>query len=240
MSTARYQVVGLQKSYRGRLVLDIPRLTIMDRELFVIVGPSGAGKSTLLRLLHFLEPPSRGEIHFDGQRVSFPPPLALRRQISMVFQRPEIIRGTVWQNVALGLRLRGENRPERVENALEMVGLSGFGDLPVNTLSGGELQRVALARAIVVAPRVILLDEPTANLDPHNVHLVEKSIRDLHHTSGATIVLVTHNIFQARRLAERVGFLLNGKLVEVSPAEQFFENPKDERSRAFVRGEMVY
>ena len=158
----------------------------------------------------------------------------------MVFQRPELIDGTVWENVAFGLRLRSVVEEEIVREALSQVDLRPLKDKHAQTLSGGEIQRVALARTIVLRPGVLLLDEPTANLDPYNVTIIERIAQDLHNNFDATIVLVTHNVFQARRLADRVGFLLGGKLIEVCPTEEFFHSPSDPRSLAFVRGEMVY
>ena len=235
-----FQLRNLKKFYAGRGVLDIPALSIHQGELLAIVGPSGAGKSTLLRLLHFLEPPTSGEIKYRGQAISFPPPLATRREISMVFQRPEMIDGTVLENVNLGLRLQGKQDNDRVRETLKQVDLSDLKDSPAHTLSGGEIQRVALARTIVLRPRVLLLDEPTANIDLHNVTIIENITQGLHQNYEATIVLVTHNVFQARRLADRVGFLLGGSLIEVSSTEKFFTSPSDPRSLAFVRGEMVY
>ncbi|MFQ5614899.1 MAG: phosphate ABC transporter ATP-binding protein [Anaerolineales bacterium] len=240
MTAPLYRVRDLKKTYQARTVLDVPALAVREGELLAVVGPSGAGKSTLLRVLHFLEKPTSGQIGYCGQPVTDPVPLSQRREVSMVFQRPEMIDGTVWDNVEFGLRLRGIADPGRVAGALKRVDLLPLKDAAVHTLSSGETQRVALARVMVLSPHVILLDEPTANLDPHNVALVEKIIRNLHRESGATIVLVTHNVFQARRLADRVGFLLGGHLVEVSPTEQFFQSPIDPRSLAFVRGEMVY
>jgi tungstate transport system ATP-binding protein len=143
--------------------------------------------------------------------------------------------------VAYGLRLRGAERiAQRVQAVLEQVALSHLAAAPARTLSGGEMQRVALARAIVLEPEVLLLDEPTANLDPYNVGLIERIVADLNRERGTTIVLVTHNVFQARRLAQRAGLLLDGHLVEVSAASKFFTAPGDPRTAAFVRGEMVY
>lgn len=241
---AGYALRGLQKRYGERLVLDIPRMEVRRGDLLAVVGPSGAGKSTLLRLLHFLEPATAGEVaysHNDGARVhgGWPAPLAVRRQIAMVFQRPEMVDGSVWENVALGLRFRGAVEPSRVELAIEQVDIAHLSHAHVQSLSGGELQRVALARLLAIRPRVALFDEPTANLDPANVLLVEGILKNLH-AAGTTTVLVTHNVFQARRLASRVAFLLGGKLIEASDAEEFFNQPADERSLAFVRGEMVY
>jgi tungstate transport system ATP-binding protein len=152
-----------------------------------------------------------------------------------------LLNRSVWDNVTYGLRIRGQrNAVQQVEAVLERVGLLGMARQRARTLSGGEAQRVALARAMVIQPDVLLLDEPTANLDPYNVKLIEEIVRDLNHEQGTTLVLVTHNVFQARRLADRVAFLLEGKLIEVATAVDFFNQPSDERTAAFVRGEMVY
>jgi tungstate transport system ATP-binding protein len=123
---------------------------------------------------------------------------------------------------------------------LALVGLTTLAKANAHKLSGGEMQRVALARALVIRPAVLLLDEPTANLDPYNVGLIEDIVRRQNREQGTAIVLVTHNVFQAKRLARRVGLMLGGKLIEVSVTEKFFDSPADPRTAAFVRGEMVY
>jgi tungstate transport system ATP-binding protein len=159
----------------------------------------------------------------------------------MVFQQPVLLNTTVARNVAYGLRLRGAvGIQQRAQSALENVGLRELANSPARKLSGGEMQRVALARAIVLDPEVLLLDEPTANLDPYNVGLIERIVTDLNRTRGTTIVLVTHNVFQARRLSHRTGLLLGGELVETQPTSRFFTEPDDPRTTAFVHGEMVY
>jgi tungstate transport system ATP-binding protein len=130
--------------------------------------------------------------------------------------------------------------PQQVDVAVGRLGLKTVRKAAARTLSGGEAQRVALARAMVLQPNVLLLDEPTANLDPYNVGLIETVVHEINHDMHTTVVVVTHNIFQARRLAHRVGLLLDGNLVELAPNHEFFEAPKDARTRAFVRGEFVY
>ena len=243
MNEPLYQIRDLEQRYNGRCVLAIEQLDIYPGEVLGIVGPSGAGKSTLLRLLNFLEPPSQGRITFrrhpfDAEREM---KLALRRRVTTVFQRPFLLNRSVAANVSYGLRLRGNrNGSDRVAEALEQVGLDEMAQQRARTLSGGEAQRVALARAIVLDPDVLLLDEPTANLDPYNVNLIETIIRRRNEEADTTIVLITHNVFQARRLAQRVVFLLNGHIVEVSDVDTFFNNPGDPRTAAFVGGEMVY
>ena len=243
MSEFTYRLVSLNKAYSGRRVLYVDSLDIRRGEVFALVGPSGAGKSTLLRLLNFLEPPTSGTIHFLGGEFGAgrPMPLELRRRVTTVFQRPILLNRSVRDNVEYGLRLRGRrNDRQLVEATLEQVGLGELAAQRARTLSGGEAQRVALARAMVLRPDVLLLDEPTANLDPYNVGLIEEIVRDLNREWGTTIVLVTHNIFQARRLADRVALLLEGQMVEMADVGSFFKSPRDPRAAAFVRGDMVY
>ncbi len=238
-----YHIDQLRQIYQGRTVLDVTELSIRQGEILAVVGPSGAGKSTLLRLLAFLEPPIEGKIVFKDHEftsLTSEMPLALRRRVTLVFQRPLLINTSVRANVAYGLRLRGErDHSSRVEQALREVGMEKMANVRSRTLSGGEIQRTALARAIVLQPEVLLLDEPTANLDPYNVRLIEDLIQRLNLQHGMTIVLVTHNIFQARRLAHRTALLLDGKLVEVAETGRFFENPTDSRTRAFIQGEWI-
>lgn len=243
VSDSLYQLEQLTCDYAGRRVLRIESLCARRGEILALVGPSGAGKSTLLRLLNFLESPSSGTIEFDGQR--FGPgekaPLETRRKVTTVFQRPVLLRRTVAENVAYGLRLRGEQRPsERIAEALAEVGLAEIAQQSARTLSGGEAQRVALARAMILRPTALLLDEPTANLDPYNVGLIERIVRRLNESSGVTTILVTHNVFQAQRLAHRVALLLDGQIVEVANTEHFFHSPIDPRTAAFVRGDIIY
>jgi tungstate transport system ATP-binding protein len=238
-----YRLAQVTQRYGARLVLDIPWLEIAGGEVLAIVGPSGAGKSTLLRLLNFLESPASGSLQFQHQTITNHGmvPLALRRQVTTVFQRPALLSTSVFGNVAYGLRLRGSRDTHvHVSAALAQVGLSHLADAPARTLSGGEMQRVALARALVIEPKVLLLDEPTANLDPYNVEIIERAIAEMHRCAATTVVLVTHNLFQARRLAQRVGLLLDGRIVEIADVVSFFEAPHDARTAAFVRGEMVY
>ncbi len=243
MSGLVYQLRDVIKEYNGRRVLQVSHLDVRRGEIFALVGPSGAGKSTLLRLLNFLEPPGSGHISFLDVKFSAgrPMPLELRRRVTTVFQQPILLNRSVWANVTYGLRLRGQrDSVKQVRVTLEQVGLEALARRPARTLSGGEAQRVALARAMVLQPDVLLLDEPTANLDPYNVGLIEDIARALNREQSTTLVLVTHNVFQARRLAHRVALMLEGRVIEVSDVETFFQSPRDPRTTAFVRGDMVY
>jgi tungstate transport system ATP-binding protein len=235
-----YRIKDLTKQYAGRTVVDVERLDIRQGEVLALVGPSGSGKSTLLRLLNFLEGPTAGRMVYRGRTIDGSIPLDVRRQVTTVFQRPVLLRASVRDNVAYGMRLRAWNVDGRVAEMIERIGLEALAKSPAHKLSGGEMQRVALARALVLDPAVLLLDEPTANLDPYNVSLIEEIVRQHNQQRGTTIVLVTHNVFQAKRMANRVGLMLSGRIVEVADTPTFFESPVDSRTAAFVRGDMVY
>lgn len=237
-----FELDGVTKSYDSRAVLQLERLEIRRGETFAVVGPSGAGKTTLLRLLALVDQPTSGQVRMFGQRTAgLATAIELRRRLAMVFQRPALLTRTVRANVAYGLRLRhAQIGKDRVGGLLQELGLDGLERRVVTRLSGGEKQRVALARALALGTEVLLLDEPTAHLDPGNVALVESRLRERTRDRGHTLVVATHNIFQARRLADRVALLLDGRLVEVTDTATFFDSPADPRTAAFLRGEMVY
>ena len=236
-----YRLTDLQQTYNGRRVLDIDRLDVGRGEVLAVLGPSGSGKSTLLRLLNFLEQPSGGTLIFDGQMVDDRLLLEQRRRVTTVFQRPALLRRSVADNIGYGLKLRGEKLPDDELAAwLDRLGLAHLARQRADKLSAGEAQRVALARALVLRPDVLLLDEPSANLDPYNIGLIERLVAEAHAETGMTVVWVTHDIFQARRVAGRVAFLLGGRLVEVADVATFFTAPKTPQAAAFLRGELVY
>lgn len=239
--TNTYQLTGLQHHYGDRCVVDLPTLVVRAGEILGIVGPSGAGKSTLLRLLNFLESPTQGRLTYKGTEIGPDVPLALRREIVTVFQRPILLRRSVAANARIGQRIRGEGATNGdVEVWLARLGLAGLGHAPARTLSAGEAQRVALARALVIEPSVLLLDEPTGNLDPYNVGLIEDIVRSENTQRGTTIVLVTHDIFQARRLAHRTALMIAGQIVEIADTEDFLSTPQRPETAAFLRGDLVH
>jgi tungstate transport system ATP-binding protein len=243
MNETLYEVRGVTKSYGPRCVLAVDTLDVYRGEILALVGPSGVGKSTLLRLLNFLEAPSTGTIRFHNEVIGSgrEASLALRRRVTTVFQRPLLLKRSVEANVGYGLNLRGHrNSGQAIQSALDEVGLGHMAKQPARTLSGGEAQRVALARALILRPDALLLDEPTANLDPANVALIERLVRRLNQEDGVTVVFVTHNVFQARRMGHRVALLLENRLAEVADVQTFFESPKDPRTAAFVQGDMIY
>jgi len=232
-----YRLKGVTKEYGGRQVLYVGDLEIHSGEVFCFVGPTGSGKSTLLRLLALVESPTAGQFTLKN----YTSPLYAQRQVTMVFQRPLMLAGSVRTNVECGLRLRHiRERSSKVQPVLDELKLSGIAFQSARTLSVGQTQLVGLARALVLEPDVLLLDEPTANLDPAHVDLVEGAVEKARKRSGATVIWATHNLFQARRMAHRIGLLLDGLLVEVCPPQDFFETPQDPRTLAFVKGKMVY
>ncbi len=195
----------------------------------VILGPNGAGKSTLLRLIHGLLRPSAGALRW---------PRALTQ--AMVFQRPAMLRTTALANVIYGLKLKGHAAKEcewRARQSLARVGLESLARRPARLLSGGEQQRVALARAWALEPELLILDEPTASLDPASSRDVERIIGDIA-ASGARILMTTHNLGQARRIAEQIVFIDRGRLVEQTPVEQFFTMPQTEAAQRFLKEEI--
>jgi tungstate transport system ATP-binding protein len=237
-----YRLHGVGKSYGDCTILQIDDLELCAGSVLCLLGPTGAGKSTLLKLLAGLEKPTRGVVCFDGLNFNgrgLPPPI--RRRIAMVHQHPCLLTGTVRFNVEYGLRIRrAPDPPQKAIAVLERLGIESLVDQSAQRLSGGQVQLVALARALVIEPEVLLLDEPTANLDPARVALVENAIREMRKKTGMTVVWATHNFFQARRVATRVGLLWNGQLVEVDSTEQFFQSPSDPRTRDFVEGRAIY
>ncbi|MCS6863945.1 MAG: ATP-binding cassette domain-containing protein [Gemmataceae bacterium] len=239
--TLAYRLENVAVQHGWREVLHLPTLEVFAGEILCLVGPPGSGKSTLLRLLAGLQRPSRGQVWFHGELLNYPMPITVQRTITLVFQRPLLLTGTVRSNVEYGLRIRGDaQRHQKALAILERMHLAHLADRPASAISGGEAQLVAVARALAIAPEVLLLDEPTNNLDPARVALVEEVVLADHKLRGTTVVWATHNHFQARRAGSRVALLLDGRLIETAAATDFFAMPRDARTAAFIQGQMVY
>jgi tungstate transport system ATP-binding protein len=221
----------------GRRVIDHLDLTVKELGITAIMGPNGAGKSVLLRLVHGLIAPTRGEILWAGKRMG----RGLARRQAMVFQKPVLLRRSAAANIRHALSLRGIDRGEqaiRVGDALKFAGLEHLAATPARVLSGGEQQRLCLARALSLEPEVLLLDEPTASLDPTSTLFIERLLIGAQR-AGIKIIIVTHDVGQARRLAEDVIFLHHGRILEHRSARSFFDRPQSEAASAFIGGGLV-
>jgi tungstate transport system ATP-binding protein len=221
---ALLEIRGISKSYGKAEILKNIDLMVEAGEILALIGPTGSGKTTLLRLVSLLEEPSMGCILFDGQKVtaaSEREKLKARRRMAMVFQKPVMFKANVSENVSFGLKMRGIDDPKKIEAALAAVELSGFENRDANTLSGGEMQRIALARALVLEPELLLLDEPTANLDPESVASIDRLLQSLSGQKTA-VILATHNMMECKRLATRVAVLQAGRLAAVGLPEEVF------------------
>jgi tungstate transport system ATP-binding protein len=214
-------------------------LTIKKGEIFTLIGPSGSGKTTLLRLINLLDTPTTGKMVFDGTDTSENEKvrLSVRRRMGMVFQKPAMLNTTVAENVAFGLKFRGVENSQiakRVRATLDLVGLADFSSRRAITLSGGEMQRVSIARAMVTEPEVLLLDEPTANLDPVSSEIIEDLILRINRELHTTIILSTHDMIQGQRLADRMGVLMDGRMAQVGTTNDIFYQPFGKDIARFV------
>lgn len=233
------EVRRLYKRYGEKEILKNIDIEVKKGDGFVIIGPTGAGKTTLLRLLDLLEEPAAGKIYFDGMDVTKNRKIRLniRRRMAMVFQKPVVFNTTVYDNVAYGLNVRREYKEsihKKAMGALKMVGLLGYENRKAVTLSGGEVQRVALARAVVTEPEVLLLDEPTANLDPVSTERIEELISHLIQKLNTTVIMATHDLPQGRRLAGRICVLMDGEVVQVGTSSEIFGAPVSGQVARFV------
>lgn len=225
----------------GKRLVDAVSLTLSDGPLTMVLGPNGAGKSLLLRLCHGLLRPSGGSVRW-GDTAATPDAARVRRAQAMVFQAPVLLRRSVLANVAYALAVRGVRRGDRKRialAALARVGLEGLAARPARVLSGGEKQRLALARAWALNPHVLFLDEPVANLDPAAIRAVEDAILRIQR-GGTKIIMTTHDMGQARRLADEVVFLHGGRVLEHGPAAPFFDRPQSPEARAFLKGDLLW
>ncbi len=231
---------GVVYEARGKRLIDGLDLEIVAGPRTVILGPNGAGKSLTLRLAHGLIHPTAGRIVWQNRKLDGAG-RGPRRQ-AMVFQKPVLLRRSVAANLDYALavhRVRGTARSRRRDEALARTGLTAYARQSARTLSGGEQQRLAMARAWALRPQVLFLDEPTASLDPAATHAIEEIVQAMH-AEGCKIVMTTHDLGQARRLADEVVFLNRGRVVERGPADRFFERPESQPARDFLAGKLVW
>lgn len=226
---------SLRFAPEGRVVLDELDLTLAGEGISVILGPNGAGKTLLLRLIAGLIPAGGGQIVWGESAQP-------DGRLAMVFQQPMLLRMSVFTNVEFALRpqtMSAVERRARTDEVLERVGLAHRAGDSARLLSGGERQRLALARAWAMRPRLLLLDEPTASLDPSATEAVETIIREIR-TEGAKVLMTTHNLGQATRLADDIVFLAEGRIQEHESAQRFFARPQSPAARSFLQGELPW
>jgi tungstate transport system ATP-binding protein len=228
---------GLSYRIATTRLLDSVDLLVRAGPRTIVLGPNGAGKTLLLRIAHGLIEPSEGRVEWLGPEA----PHARLRQ-AMVFQRPVLLRRSVGANIAYALKLRRLSRDERrarLDEALQATGLGPLRRRAARVLSGGEQQRVALARAWALRPEVLFLDEPTASLDPAATRAIESLIEQLA-MRGVKVVMTTHDLGQAQRLADEIVFMHGGRVIETAPAAKFFAGPSTREASAFLKGELLW
>ena len=230
---------NLRYEVAGRALIDGVALTVEPGAFMVVLGPNGAGKSLLLRLLHGLIEPTSGNIGWTGPIASREGELRTRQ--AMVFQRPVLLRRSVEANVRYALKWQGvppSDRAAAIDAALDRAGLADRRRVPARLLSVGEQQRLVVARALAGKPDIMFLDEPTASLDPASVQQIEALLAEAN-AAGTAVVLVTHDIGQARRLGREIVFVHRGRVIERAPADRFFECPETPAARAYLEGEII-
>ena len=229
---------NVEKSYGVVKVLEDINLEISGARTIALLGTNGAGKTTLLRIMAGLEERDNGSILLDGKDTNSK---QLRHIATLVFQKTVMFNTSVYSNLAYGLKIRGKKDSEikeEIAHELQTVGLRSFEKRKARKTSGGEQQRIALARAFLLNPQILLLDEPTANLDPYSATLIERAIKEKR--GKGIVILATHNLSQAKRIADEVVHIYEGKIMEIGSPEEFFNNPSNEMSRKFINGELDY
>ncbi len=228
---------NIEKNYRTVKALDSVSLDIEGGKTVALLGINGSGKTTLLRIIAGLEKQDKGNILFNNKKVSAK---ELRQIGTLVFQKTAMLSRSVYENLAFGLRIRGKTDHEikgEIAQVLHDVGLRNFEKRKAKKTSGGEQQRIALARAFLINPQILLLDEPTSNLDPNNTLIIERAVMN-RRKEGNVVMLATHNLIQAKLLADEIVHIHNGKIVETASPEEFFNNPRSEITQKFINGEL--
>ncbi|AOY76276.1 phosphate ABC transporter ATP-binding protein [Clostridium formicaceticum] len=231
-------IKDLTKSYKEKKVLDIDALHIESGAFLGIIGPNGAGKSTLVKILAGLDAPTSGVLKYDGISIN----TSIYKKMTMVFQKPYLLRTSVFNNIAYPLKIRKVNKNkihQQINDLMDEMDIQHIKEQNAWTLSGGEAQKVALARAIIFQPSLLILDEPTANIDPASTLALEKTIKNFYEKTKATIVIVTHNLQQAKRLCHDVAFMHRGTILEYGKTEDVILSSKNKLTRQFVEGEII-
>ena len=229
----KLEIKKLVRNYGTKRVLDLEEVIIEKGTRTAVIGPNGAGKSTLLNIVSRIDSASEGEVFYESEDP---------RLVTQVFQQPYMLRTSVERNIQYPLRLRNwpeDRMKKRSDELMEELGLLDLRNQKAWRLSGGETQKVALARALSFQPSLLLLDEPTANIDPATTAEIEEMLLKINREEGTTILFVTHNLAQARRVCNRLLFLDKGKLVESGDCQRILQNPAEEKTRRFIAGELL-
>lgn len=235
----KLKIENLTKEYNGKKVLDIKNLVIEQGTLTAIIGANGAGKTTLLNIIGRLDSQTAGKVSYmENDLIKTNP----REAMTLVFQNPYLISTTVEKNIAYPLKLRGWSRfdiEERIDQLTRGLGLEKLRKRKTWKLSGGEIQKVALARALSFKPELLLLDEPTANIDPTTTGEIERMLAKINKEEGTSIILVTHNLPQAKRVCNKLIFLNKGEMIEEGNCKEILKNPVNGLTRQFIEGELL-
>lgn len=233
---------NITKKYGDLTALDSVSLKVEKGEIFTLLGPNGSGKTTMLRIMAGIDKPTSGEMYFGDVRIDDDNRGEVRKKCTMVFQKTTLFNTTVHKNIEYGLKLRGYPKKEieeRAKNVLKLVRLEGYEKRWAKSLSGGEQQRVSLARSLVLDTKVLLLDEPTANLDPKSVSIIEETVSRVNREQKTTIVMATHNMFQAETLTHRTALILGGKIAQIGATQEIFRAPSKDLA-SFARLENIF
>ncbi len=232
----RIEFENLKKSYSGSPVIDIDKGEIRHGETTAIIGPNGTGKTTLLNILAGILPPDEGVISYDGS-TDFP-----QREVSLVFQEPYMISTTVEKNISYPLKIRGAGKEEieaRIDELTKALSLEKLRKQRALSLSGGEKQKTALARALSFHPNLLMLDEPTANIDPYSTMEIERMLASIREKENITIIFVTHNIAQVKRISDRFIFMVGGHIEDSGPSSLLLSGGTGRKLRSFLDGELI-
>lgn len=230
------ELKNISHGYEGLTILKEISFQFKPGIIYGIIGPNGAGKSTLLRVLTGIERPLKGQVFWDGQEIS-----ASIKEMSCMWQKPYLFQKKVQENILYGLKVRKwekDKQEKRLSYILKKFSLEEYAGREATSLSGGEAARVALARAIAPRPRLLVLDEPAANLDPYHTVYLESALREISQEEEITVIMVTHDMFQAKRVANQTLFITDGVLEEHGSSEQLFSMPESPKTKKFINGEL--
>lgn len=232
------QITNLQKYYAERCVLSVENQMIERGNFLGVIGPNGSGKSTLIKIIAGLIEASGGTVTYNGNKLN----TRVQQSMTLVFQKPYLLRTTVFNNIAYPLIIRRVKKQEiskRVNDVMKSLEIESLKNQKAWTLSGGETQKVALARAIVIKPPLLLLDEPTANIDPNSVLVMEENIKRFYEENNSTVIMITHNLQQSKRLCADVAFMNEGRIVEIGSVDNIFNHPKNIITKKFIAGDII-